>query len=250
MSFGTRLKERRESMGLTQVQLAERLGVTKGAIGNYETDANSPKASILYKVFEVLQCDANYLFQDEINERREFNATPQEMERLVRRYRALDAHGRKMVDFALDEETARMEAENGRAEEERGTKKVIPLFDNPAAAGTGSPSFSDGYTSYEVAADCPADFAFKVQGDSMEPYLPDGSVALAVRGQIEDGEVGVFVLDGEMFCKQFCMDHMGNIYLFSLNRARSDADQTIWHDSNRGLYYVGKVLMDKRLPLP
>lgn len=77
----------------------------------------------------------------------------------------------------------------------------------------------------------------------MEPYLPDGSVALAVRGQIEDGEVGVFVLDGEMFCKQFCMDHMGNIYLFSLNRARSDADQTIWHDSNRGLYYVGKVLM-------
>ena len=29
---------------------------------------------------------------------------------LVKRYRALDEHGKKMVDFALDEETARMQA--------------------------------------------------------------------------------------------------------------------------------------------
>ena len=69
MSIGTRIKERREALGITQVQLAEKLGVSKGAIGNYETDANSPKASILYKVFEVLECDANYLFQDEIREK-------------------------------------------------------------------------------------------------------------------------------------------------------------------------------------
>ena len=87
MSVGSRMKERRESLGMTQVQLAELLGVTKGAVGNYETDANSPKASILYKVFEALKCDANYLFQDEIRERREHAASPQEMERLVKKYR-------------------------------------------------------------------------------------------------------------------------------------------------------------------
>ena len=40
MSFGTRLKARREQLGITQPQLAEMLGVSKGAIGNYETDAN------------------------------------------------------------------------------------------------------------------------------------------------------------------------------------------------------------------
>lgn len=66
MSFGTRLKARREQLGITQPQLAEMLGVSKGAIGNYETDANSPKATILFKVFDVLKCDANYLFQDEM----------------------------------------------------------------------------------------------------------------------------------------------------------------------------------------
>ena len=36
MSFGTRLKARREQLGITQPQLAEMLGVSKGAIGNYE----------------------------------------------------------------------------------------------------------------------------------------------------------------------------------------------------------------------
>lgn len=66
MSIGSRIKERREELGITQTQLAELLGVSKGAVGNYETDANSPKASIMYKVFDVLKCDANYIFQDNI----------------------------------------------------------------------------------------------------------------------------------------------------------------------------------------
>ncbi len=34
MSFGTRLKEKREALGITQPQLAEMSGVSKGAIGN------------------------------------------------------------------------------------------------------------------------------------------------------------------------------------------------------------------------
>ena len=42
MSFGTRLKEKREALGITQPQLAEMLNVSKGAIGNWETDVNSP----------------------------------------------------------------------------------------------------------------------------------------------------------------------------------------------------------------
>lgn len=108
MSFGTRLKARREQLGITQPQLAEMLGVSKGAIGNYETDANSPKATILFKVFDVLKCDANYLFQDEMKElTAEDSATPDEMENLVKKYRALDKHGREMVDFTLQKEWER-----------------------------------------------------------------------------------------------------------------------------------------------
>ena len=55
MSFGSRLKARREQLGITQIQLAQKLGITKGAVGNYEAGISSPKADILYRVFDVLQ---------------------------------------------------------------------------------------------------------------------------------------------------------------------------------------------------
>ena len=68
MSFARRLKNRRIEMGLTQIELAEKLGVTKGAIGNYETEVSSMRAETLLKACEVLDCDPNYLFQDEMDE--------------------------------------------------------------------------------------------------------------------------------------------------------------------------------------
>lgn len=190
----------------------------------------------------------NVVIQDFSGQKEKAPSLSDEAMNVAHDYSNLDKHGRYITRAVIDAEKQRIQ--NETVPEEKPAVKVIPLFDNPAAAGTGAPSFGDDYTNYEVPADSPADFAFKVQGDSMEPYLKDGSVALAQRKRLDDGEVGVFVLDGEMFCKQFCMDHMGNVYLFSLNRRRKDADQTIWHDSGRGLYYVGKVLMDKRIPLP
>ena len=66
MTIGQRLKEARLHMNMTQPDLAKAVGVSKGAIGNYETDVSSPKESILIKLMEVLQIDANYLYQDYI----------------------------------------------------------------------------------------------------------------------------------------------------------------------------------------
>ena len=108
MSFGTRLKERRECLGMTQTQLAKLLGVSKGSVGNYETDANSPRTSILYKLFRILQCDANYLFQDEMDGRFYQNcATPEEFEAIVKKFRSLDSFGQETVSLILDREYAR-----------------------------------------------------------------------------------------------------------------------------------------------
>lgn len=69
MSFGTRLRERREWAGLTQKELGAILGVSGNAVGNYENGVSSPNADSLYKLFDVLKCDANFLFQDEVNEK-------------------------------------------------------------------------------------------------------------------------------------------------------------------------------------
>lgn len=108
MGLSNRLRERREQLGLTQSEVASLLGITPGAVGNYETGVSTPKADILFKVFDALKCDANYLFQDEMkNMTDEDAATPIEMENLVKKYRDLDDHGRKMVDFTLKEEWER-----------------------------------------------------------------------------------------------------------------------------------------------
>ena len=129
MSFGSRLKERREQLGITQVQLADMLGVTKGAIGNYETDLNSPKATILYKVFEVLQCDANYLFQDEMNElSTEKEKSLIEYEPLIKKYSFLDSHGQRIVNTVLDIEYERCSENERRITEFR-------QYENIAARG-------------------------------------------------------------------------------------------------------------------
>jgi SOS-response transcriptional repressor LexA len=55
----------------------------------------------------------------------------------------------------------------------------------------------------------------KIDGDSMEPYIRSGSVALCRRGEIiRDGDVGLFFVDGDMKCKQYCRDYAGNVHLF------------------------------------
>ena len=64
MSIGQRLKQARISQNMTQEDLAYAVGITKGAIGNYETEVSSPKESILIKLMEALHVDANFLYQD------------------------------------------------------------------------------------------------------------------------------------------------------------------------------------------
>ena len=66
MGIGRRLKEARITQKMTQQDLAKAIGVSKGAIGNYETDVSSPNEPILIKLMSVLQIDANYLYQDYI----------------------------------------------------------------------------------------------------------------------------------------------------------------------------------------
>ena len=67
MSIGSRIKQRRDELGITQPMLASMVGVSKGSIGNYESGVSSPNEPILIKLFEALQCDANFLYQDYID---------------------------------------------------------------------------------------------------------------------------------------------------------------------------------------
>lgn len=64
MGIGKRIKEARLKRGLTQEELAKLVGVTKGAIANYETETSHPKEPVMYALFKALDVEPNFLFQD------------------------------------------------------------------------------------------------------------------------------------------------------------------------------------------
>lgn len=67
ISFSSRLRQAREQAGFTQQDLAEKLGITKSAVGNYENGVSSPKWDVLLRIFDVLQVEPNFLYQDSLS---------------------------------------------------------------------------------------------------------------------------------------------------------------------------------------
>ena len=221
MSFGTRLKARREQLGITQPQLAEMLGVSKGAIGNYETDANSPKATILFKVFDVLKCDANYLFQDEMGNSYPMKVSYDEYES-IKKYRNLDDHGKELVNFTLNKETERIEKYGKLGEVSHPVTsfpmRLISYYFKNASAGTGQLVIDNLPDKDIEIPDKPeyrnVSYAIGVNGSSMEPSFQDGDILLVEATQeIEVGDIGIFQINDECFVKK-----LGEKELISLNK--------------------------------
>lgn len=76
--LGKKIKSRREELGLSQSQLADKIGVGKTSISNYEKDVSSPNEPVLIKLFEALDCDANFLYSDYILADEDFRITEHE----------------------------------------------------------------------------------------------------------------------------------------------------------------------------
>ena len=250
MSFGSQMRRRREELGLSRVQLAEELSVSPSAISNYENGVSSPKEDVLLRLFDALQIDPNYLYRDSFRSG-SFVCTRAEQE-LVERCRSLTALGRQTVHSmvsalcSLREESA-LEQEPSAIEPRR-----IPLYCSPAAAGYAAPVLGEDFDYIIADGSVPpgAEFAVRIQGDSMEPYIHDRGVVYVNHDPLAAGDVGIFCVDGGMLCKQYYLDPLGTAYLFSLNRARSDADVVLTAGSGRSLVCFGRVMLERRVPLP
>jgi len=242
---GSMLKEVLSQHGMKVNELAHRIGVSPQTLYSIvNRDNQKVDFDLMVRICAELGVPVERFCED-IRPPRLPNMREWDM---ISRYRRLDESGKSLIDTVLEHELKRTEVPpTGSAED----TKIIPLYLTPAAAGYASPAIGEDYEDYEVPASSPADFAVRISGDSMEPFIADGSVVKCKRGaMIYDGDVGLFFVDGDMKCKQYCQDYAGNVYLFSANRKRKDADVTIRASSGLTICCFGKVLLDKSIPLP
>ncbi len=253
MNIGTRIAKLRTQKGISQTELGELLGTTKQTIYKYETGlvTNIPLDKI-ERIADVFEVSPAYLMGWDAPQKAP--SIPNEAKKIAEDYLTLDYWGKRVVRSVIDEEKARCEdearflKETAPPEEE---PEVINLFLEPSAAGIPAPVAGRDFEPYEVQPEDPkgAAYAVRIQGDSMEPYFPDGSIVFVNHDILRDGEVGIFCVDGGTVCKQYHKDG-GIVYLFSLNRDRADADVVFFPDGNRTLVCQGRVMTRQRFPVP
>ena len=78
-------------------------------MSGYESGNREPAVATIAKALEILNIDANYLYQDETKELTDLVISLDDKE-LLKKYHNLDDHGKEMVDFTLEKEYERSTA--------------------------------------------------------------------------------------------------------------------------------------------
>ena len=106
MGIGARIAELRTRLGITQQNLALRIGVTPSAVGNYEHDVSFPKEKVLMKLFGALECTPNELLGTD--------NTDNEIIGHINKYKELDERGRRIVDTCTERQLSRVRREQSK----------------------------------------------------------------------------------------------------------------------------------------
>ena len=200
----------RKKKGLTQQMLAEQmtaLGVpTKApAISAWEKENNQMNATQFLAMCEVLDIqDINLTFHV-AEDSNPFARLTEEGKCKVYEY----------IDLLLC---------SGRYEKK--PAQVLPFrrkleqYDLATSAGPGEFLDSDSYELVEVGPEVPesATFGVRVNGDSMEPTIENHSVVwVHKQDSLMNGDIGVFYVDGQTYCKRFIQYASNAVKLLSDN---------------------------------
>ncbi len=231
MDFGEKLTELRKAAGYSQQEVARLISlhlapITNRAVSKWETGATYPDAMQfiwLCEIYGVADVASAFLG---ISGNDPLAGLNREGVRMLREYAELLRLSPKYAEAAEVKELP---------------KRIVPLYDLPVSAGTGVFLDSDSFEPYE-SEDIPpeANFAVRISGDSMEPLLNDGQVVFVQSvNTLEHGEIGVFVYNGDAYCKK--LDREGGLKLISLNPKYSPINIKYAYD----LRVVGKVILQE-----
>lgn len=232
LTFGEKIKEARKQKNLTQKQLADLIGAAHNSISDWENNKNKPDPDTIELLCGALKITPNYLLAST-----EDDFSPKE-KLLIKKYRLISTHspdGAVVVDTVLDREYAIAEKLREQKEQLEKVQKmdmevaeeivpfrIISYHQKLASAGNGQVVFEDGAVDRIQIPDIKkykrVSYAIGVNGKSMEPLYHDGDILLIEPTcQVEIGEIGIFIVDGEAFVKK-----LGNGELISLNKGHGN----------------------------
>ena len=242
MDYIDRIKKIKSEKKITNDKLSELSGIPLGTLSKILAGiSDSPKLSNMIAISEALGCSLNYLLTGEPDNKNNYMLSPEEMA-LVASYRKLDGHGKEMVGLVLEKEAERLVDKSdadvkvlkldrsaqkafdskilSRIDTRMSTttdikKREISLYNLPVSAGPGvylDDTASENIIIPDNEKTASADFALKINGDSMEPKYHDGDILLVEDCDfVEVGELGVFILDGNGYFKKFGGDRLVSI---------------------------------------
>ena len=117
MNFAERIKELRKEKGITQIDLAEAVGLSKGTVAMWEVDKREANFDTLNKLSDYFQVSIDYLlgrsndrsqkaYEDELVERM-LGPDPKEMKQCVEEFFKLDEFGIRAVTDLIKNEYKR-----------------------------------------------------------------------------------------------------------------------------------------------
>lgn len=179
-------------------QLVVWIKITSGSNTN-------PKLETVKLICGALDCKLSDLLDDG-NDTDELTLQEQNH---IKKYRALDEHGKKIVDFVLDEEYKHSSEEQDE-EVIQTNCIVLTMYEDAVSAGTGE-YLNDGRCVEVTVDETPiterADFILRISGDSMEPTYHDGDKVLVENTtELNVGEIGIFILNGQGYIKEYSHD--------------------------------------------
>lgn len=118
MNFADRLKEMRNAKGVTQIQLASDLGVSKGTVAMWETGKREPNFETLCALSDYFDKRIDYILgqtedktspkmKDEDMEQLGIWATEENFHETIMGYLKLDEYGKNAVESIVRAETQR-----------------------------------------------------------------------------------------------------------------------------------------------
>lgn len=213
MDFGTRLRNLRLSLGITQIELGERLGLSGVSIANYEAGRRMPSYDILIAAASLFNVSIDYLVGR--------TDTP--------------------YDSASDlTSIVRLSPDSNH--------KAIRVQVAGYIRG-GEPILTDenflGYEEMIVPTSASADdyIGLKVDGDSMTPAIPEGSIVIIKRQPTcNNGDICAVRVNGDSATVKHVKILPDGMYLIPENSAYSPKFFTAHEVETLPVEIIGKVI--------